>query len=117
MKTARDDRYLNAVRAKDCCACGRFGPSQAAHVRIGNGGGIGLKPSDYFTVPLCAWCHSNQHSYGEKTFWKRAGKDPDVIIAGLLMSYIVDRKIAKEALALIAQTERQGDAAPAQTEE
>lgn len=37
-------------------------------MRIGTGGGMGLKPGDNFTVPLCFGCHSEQHRRGERSF-------------------------------------------------
>lgn len=50
------------------------GPIEAAHIRNGTDGGMGQKPSDCYTVPLCRHHHAMQHAVGEKTFW--AGCDP-----------------------------------------
>lgn len=60
----------------------------AAHVRIGNGGGMGLKPSDYRTVPLTDQEHREQHQVGERTWWRNLGVDPSQIIISLLCRYL-----------------------------
>jgi hypothetical protein len=43
--------------------------SQAAHIRSNTGGGMGLKPSDSWCVPLCVNCHRKQHETSEAKFW------------------------------------------------
>ena len=106
-KTPRDPVYLDFIRAQDCCTCGRPAPSQAAHVRIRGGGGMGLKPSDYRTVPLCAACHGRQHGLGEKTFWERQGCLPETLIAACLVTYVRDKKGAIAALEELAALQAQ----------
>jgi hypothetical protein len=63
-----------------CLACGRPAPSECAHVRTGTDGGVSLKPSSRYTVPLCAACHRTghgaQHTVGELAFWSRLRIDP-----------------------------------------
>jgi len=51
-------------------------PSEAAHVRTGTDSGIGMKPSERYTVPLCATCHEKQHRIGELSFWSALRIDP-----------------------------------------
>lgn len=69
-KNLRDSRHLDFIRSLPCCCCGKSSePSQAAHVRLGNGGGMGMKPGDDFTIPMCAGCHHSQHQKGERAFW------------------------------------------------
>lgn len=46
------------------------------HVRGGTDGGIGMKPSDRYSVPGDHACHMEQHRIGEVTFWGRLGIDP-----------------------------------------
>jgi hypothetical protein len=71
----RSRRHLDFVASLCCLGCGRRGPCGAAHVRIGNNGATGRKPSDDRTVPLCmstGWregCHTRQHRIGERTFY------------------------------------------------
>jgi hypothetical protein len=68
----RDKNHLGFVRALPCLACGRRGPCEAAHVRLGTDGASGRKPSDLYAVPLCIPCHSGQHAAGELSFWSNA---------------------------------------------
>jgi hypothetical protein len=82
----RDEPYLKFIRSLPCTACGRSGPSQAAHIRFSDfasgstNPGVGCKPDDSKAVPLCANCHTDgpgaQHRSGERRFWTRVGKDP-----------------------------------------
>ena len=47
--------------------------TQAAHVRMESGAGMGEKPDDWRAVPLCGNCHNGeQHTkLGEPAFWRR----------------------------------------------
>ena len=38
--------------------------------------GVGQKPHDFFTLPLCGKHHREQHTGNELAFWKRYGIDP-----------------------------------------
>lgn len=44
--------------------------------------GMGRKPDDCWTVPLCRGCHDEQGD-GERAFWARVGIDPCIIAAML----------------------------------
>jgi hypothetical protein len=68
--------HLAFVRQLPCVACGKAPPSEAAHVRTGTDGGVGVKPGDRYAVPLCAACHAKQHRIGELTFWSALRIDP-----------------------------------------
>ena len=35
-----------------------------------DGGGMGTKASDLYTIPLCVNCHSDEHNIGHVTFWE-----------------------------------------------
>jgi len=52
---------------RDGVCCG--GDVVAAHIRWGSGAGMGQKPSDSLTVPLCFMHHGYQHQKGELYFW------------------------------------------------
>lgn len=62
----RDKKHRQFIASLPCISCGRPGPNQCAHVRLGwyRGGG---RPGDDRTVPLCAerlgtmGCHAEQH--------------------------------------------------------
>jgi hypothetical protein len=75
----RSKDHLSYVAGLRCTYCGRHPPeratddnprNQAAHVRIGTDGATRKKPSDYFTLPLCGYCHAVQHK-GERSFYAR----------------------------------------------
>jgi hypothetical protein len=48
---------------------------ECAHVRLGTDGGVGLKPSDRWSISLCSVHHAEQHRLGEAIFEKRYGID------------------------------------------
>ena len=48
------------------------GPNHAHHVE---NGGVGLKCSDFLTVPICAAHHAELHRAGKKTFEEAHGVD------------------------------------------
>lgn len=62
-----------------CCR----GPVEAAHVRTGTDGGVGMKPSDRYALPLCADHHRRQHQIGERPFEKETGISMRSIADGL----------------------------------
>lgn len=77
--------HLNAIRALPCLTC-FASPSEAAHIRSASRKygkretGTAEKPSDLWTLPLCARCHrigpSAQHAGNELDFYRRHGIDP-----------------------------------------
>src|SRR5262249_4826518 len=75
-KLQRRAQHLAFVRQLPCVACGKAAPSDAAHVRTGTDGGVGIKPGDRYAVPLCTTCHTKQHRVGELTFWSALRFDP-----------------------------------------
>lgn len=68
--------HLAFVRSFACCVpnC-RETTIEAAHVRTGTDGGLGLKPSDFWAVSLCVGHHAQQHGMGEAPFEQRHGID------------------------------------------
>ena len=83
----RDDKHLAAVRKCPCLSCDQDPAGEAAHVRMSAPGktitGIGIKPDDKYSLPLCHGCHvanpTAQHNVGEIPFWGALGLDPLVI--------------------------------------
>lgn len=61
---ARSSRYLSFVRAHACCTCGSRDDVEAHHWAPRGKKGIGQKPTDYRTVPLCHSCHDRFHTTG-----------------------------------------------------
>lgn len=71
----RSPQHLAWVRGHECLALDETCSDriEAAHVRTGTDGGMGVKPSDCFTVPLCSHHHALQHNMGEGSFENRYG--------------------------------------------
>ena len=86
----RNDKHLRFIRGLPCVICRNDIQTQAAHLRFSDAAsgkvnaGVGAKPSDCYTVPLCQDCHSSQHNMGdERAFWELAGFDPLALAAKL----------------------------------
>lgn len=61
-------RHLDRIREMSCLICRKAPPSEASHLRMGLGGGVGMKPHDYWTLPLCHSCH-DKAGKNERAFW------------------------------------------------
>jgi hypothetical protein len=64
----RDDDYLVFIRSLPCTACGTA-PAYAHHHPAAGHSSVGLKTSDYRTLPLCLVCHDQVHRIGRSSFW------------------------------------------------
>lgn len=101
-RPARDEnaKHLTAVRQCQCVSCGSERSIEAAHVRMSVAGrpnpGIGRKPDDKYTLPLCAGCHRTsptaQHEVGEIKFWAALSIEPLVLCERL---YAVSPDVSK----------------------
>lgn len=63
--------HLKWLRGFPCAIAGQHlcgGRIEAAHVRAGTDGGMGVKPSDRYAIPLCGDAHAMQHRVGEHQF-------------------------------------------------
>lgn len=82
----RNASHLQWVRGHQC-ACGSLPTCssriEAAHVRTGTDGGMGMKPGDNWVIPLCSWHHATQHRIGEPAFEKDYGINMKQIAQGL----------------------------------
>ena len=75
-KRIRSPGHLAWVRAHACCIPGcELRPIEAAHVRVGTGGGMGIKPGDDWTISLCAEHHREQHQRSEQYLERLYGID------------------------------------------
>jgi len=78
----KNDRHLKFVRGLPCLICATNMGVDAAHIRYSDhrvdkrSVGIGEKPDDIWTVPLCREHHTQQHSMNEREFWRVFGIDP-----------------------------------------
>jgi len=93
----RHAQHLAFLRQLPCVACGKAAPSEAAHVRTGTDGGVGMKPGDRYAVPLCTTCHARQHRMGELTFWSVLRIDP-LNVAWRLWTVSADLKAGERTL-------------------
>jgi len=84
----RNKKYLNFIRSLPCCVTGSEWEIVAHHIRIGQNGGMGLKPNDYRCIPLTADKHGELHHMGEKTFYEYYTTNPDDEMVGNLESYL-----------------------------
>lgn len=64
-KPWRNEAHRRLIASMACAICGRFGPSQCAHVNFGKG--IGLKTSDALSFPACPDCHRDHDQGGNAT--------------------------------------------------
>lgn len=81
--------YLRWVRTFPCIVCGN-GDVHAHHVQVCNPNGIGTKPSDFRTLPLCPYHHNDLHMTGERRFWEYWDQNPLILIAAQLMRWADD---------------------------
>jgi len=73
-------RHLAWLRRQPCCVPGCNETSvQAHHVRNAANSGIGLKPPDSETVPLCPMHHHILHRVGRLTFQAHYRVDLDAV--------------------------------------
>lgn len=70
----RDREYLDWLRGQRCVVSLDLPPDgcDPAHVRMGAGGGMGLKPGDNNALPIRHDLHAEQHRIGEIEFWRKA---------------------------------------------
>ena len=93
----RDPAYLTFLRAKPCCLCG--GKSEACHIRSSSMDhdkphtGMGTKPDDKWSVPMCRSCHMTQHSGNELQFWNDRGIDPFALAMRYYAQYQASGKV------------------------
>lgn len=108
----RDEAYLELIRQLPCLHCG-MEPCEAAHVRMasaahGKASGLGKKPPDRWTLPLCASDHrlarAAQHNRGEREFWDSLGI-PALTVCERLYAVRGDL-VAMRAVCLVAIGER-----------
>ena len=94
----KDEAYLRLIRQLPCLVTARDGPSEAAHIRYSDLAankretGVGEKPDDRWTVPLCAEMHRlgnlAQHNSGERDWWRGHHIDPVLVAMELHVAYM-----------------------------
>lgn len=102
--------HLKFVRGLPCLICLTRNAVQAAHLRAGNpvyakrSVGLGEKPDDRWSLPLCAAHHAEQHRGNELAFWKSYGIDDPFAIC--LAIYNHSRECDEEAAELVVRLAR-----------
>jgi hypothetical protein len=81
--TPRSEEYLDFVRSHPCAVCRQ--PAEAHHA-IGHRG-IGLKPSDFASIPLCRRHHADIHRVGPRPFARKHDIDLIEVAFNLLHRY------------------------------
>lgn len=87
-----DEKHLAYIRGLPCLVCGNNIETEAAHIRMAdqraakNNPGIGAKPDDKWTVPLCGRCHREQHEMNEGEFWDTQMIDPVFVAMALYLN-------------------------------
>lgn len=61
IKPYRSKPYLEYVSSLECVGCGCQADEAHHVIAAGLGGGIGTKPSDLLTFPVCRKCHDEIH--------------------------------------------------------
>ena len=68
----KSEKHRRFIASLPCLITGST-DVQSAHIRKGNGGGMGYKPSDDCCVPLSCAQHTLQGEKGEVAFWEKYG--------------------------------------------
>ena len=73
----RNPKHLAWLRTLPCIVpdCQTGTPVQSHHIRSAGNSGVGLKPPDTSTIPVCAYHHSESHRIGQRTFAAKYGID------------------------------------------
>jgi hypothetical protein len=95
----RSTSHLRWIRGFGCCVCcmtdphSQATPTEAAHVRTGTDGGMGMKPGDNYVIPLCSEHHAEQHRIGEASFQERYQFDMKATAEALWKKSTASKKV------------------------
>lgn len=105
-----DAGHLRLIRKLPCLACGAE-PAEAAHVRYSDHArgrinpGMGRRPPDRDTVPLCPKCHRMgkrcQHDGNERIWWEQHHVNPHDVATALHQASITARARKLDATATV----------------
>lgn len=92
-KTPRSKKYMAWIRTQICSISGSSWEVIAHHVQVNNPNGVGMKVSDYRTIPLANEEHINLHSLSicEKEYWINNETDPNALTAYYMLKYIKEK--------------------------
>lgn len=86
-----DEKHLEFIRTLSCLVCLDNTATESCHIRFSDSRaakvnpGVGQKPHDYWTVPLCGKHHREQHGQNEQEFWDQAMIDPIAVAPWLYL--------------------------------
>ena len=83
----RSPKHLAYVRTFPCSECKDTEDIHAHHFTHVEPGGMGMKTSDKWVVPLCGNCHYYLHLMGEQPYWTERKLDPKIYAALLWDSF------------------------------
>jgi Protein of unknown function (DUF968). len=98
-----NEKHLQFIRQLPCVVCEDNTSTEAAHIRFSDARaakinpGVGAKPHDRWTVPLCGKHHRKQHEMNEQGFWDAAMIDP-IFVALALWSVSGDHEAGEEII-------------------
>src|ERR1700678_1726046 len=85
----KNKSHCDFIRSLPCLICQDNTATECAHIRMADPRiakpitGIGIRPDDRFTTPLCHRHHHQQHLLNEKEWWDDCGIDPVLIALAL----------------------------------
>ena len=92
-KAHRNSKYLAWLRERNCVVSHQKAEC-AHHIRLGTNGGTGIKPSDYFCLPLLNEFHTTGpmalHVIGEETFLEHFGLEAKQLFIKFLKEYLAE---------------------------
>ena len=98
-KPYRDKKYMSWVHTLPCIVTGLSGEGiEAHHVRMGQDGGMGMKPSDYRCLPLHYTKHRELHNIGERYFWAKHDYNPNGLILLTIIRWFYSSHRTMEAI-------------------
>jgi hypothetical protein len=103
LNRVRDEKHLAFIRRLPCICCADDTSVEAAHIRATSrdhgkvNPGIGRKPDDRWTLPLCGKHHRQQHADRELAFWAKFNIDP-FALATALWIHTGDEEKAQEII-------------------
>ena len=112
MSRDKSPKHLDYIRSLRCCVCHDNTATEAAHVRFNDRRaakpltGMGIKPDDCWTVPLCGKHHGAQHCQGERQWWDKMGIDP-IFLAMALHRVSGDHEAGETIIAAVVRESRE----------
>ncbi len=98
-KIIRDRKYLDWLREQPCAVSGQDPPCDGAHTFKGTGGGgIGLKSSDAYALPLSPAEHRKQSGMSEIAYWREVLVNRPLLRGDMVASYVDIHRIVPDWL-------------------